>query len=94
MVVGCVWEMVMTVAEAAKRIGVSASKLYQLVAARRIAHYRIDGKIVFSEEDVASYLESCHVSVCAQRTIRRPTYLKHITLKHGRPAPAESSGPG
>lgn len=85
--------MVMTVAEAAKQIGVSASKLYQLVAARRIAHYRIDGKIVFSEEDVASYLESCHVTVSSQRTIRRPTHLKHITLKHGRPAPGENWEP-
>jgi len=76
----------MTVAEAAKRIGISASKLYQLAAARAISHYRVGGKIVFSEADVDAYLESCRVVSIgtAGRAIAfapacRPR-LKHLNL--------------
>ena len=72
----------MTVNEAARRIGISASKVYQLVGARRIAHYRIGGKIIFSELDIASYLESCHVGTAAPVAAVphvRPK-LKHLTL--------------
>ena len=72
----------MTVNEAARRIGISASKVFQLVNARRIAHYRIGGKIVFSEPDVASYLESCHVGTAAPIAAvpRMRPRLKHLTL--------------
>ena len=49
----------MSVAEAAKKIGISASKLYQLVTARRICHYKIDGKILFSDDDIAAFMQSC-----------------------------------
>jgi len=73
----------MTVAEAAKKIGVSPSKLYQLAAARAISHFRIGGKIVFSDLDVDAYLASCRVGavtpvVTAPRM--RPR-LKHLTLR-------------
>jgi excisionase family DNA binding protein len=73
----------MTVTEAAKKIGVSCSKLYQLVAGRAIAHYRIGGKIVFFDSDVEAYLASCRVgavtpSVTAPRL--RPK-LKHLSLR-------------
>ena len=37
----------LNVGEAARRIGISPSKVYQLASARRISHYRIGGKIVF-----------------------------------------------
>jgi excisionase family DNA binding protein len=40
-------ELPLTVAAAAKRIGVSSSKIYQLVAERRIAHFRVGGKTSF-----------------------------------------------
>ena len=72
----------MTVNEVARRIGISASKVYQLVSARRIAHYRIGGKIIFSEPDVASFLESCHVGTAAPVAAvphMRPK-LKHLSL--------------
>jgi excisionase family DNA binding protein len=73
----------MTVADAAKKIGVSCSKLYQLVSARAIAHYRIGGKIVFFDSDVEAYLASCRVgavtpSMTAPRL--RPK-LKHLSLR-------------
>lgn len=55
----------MSATEAAKRIGISPSKLYQLAAARAISHYRIGGKIVFSDADVDAYLASCRVGAVA-----------------------------
>ena len=72
----------MTVNEAARRIGISASKVYQLVSARRIALYRIGGKIIFSEPDVASYLESCHVGTAAPvaAVSHIAPKLKHLSL--------------
>ncbi len=73
----------MTIMEAAKKIGISSSKLYQLVSARAISHYRIGGKIVFSDLDVDAYLASCRVgaitpSVTAPRTHLK---LKHVSLR-------------
>jgi excisionase family DNA binding protein len=73
----------MTVSEAAKRIGVSASKLYQLVAARKIAHYRIGGKIVFGEDDLAAFLAVCHVDAATAapaRALPPAPRLKHLSL--------------
>ena len=55
----------MTVQQAAGRIGISASKLYQLVAGRQIGHYRVGGRILFSDEDVASFIARCRVGVIA-----------------------------
>jgi excisionase family DNA binding protein len=72
----------MTVAEAAKQIGISASKLYQLVAARAIAHYRVGGKIVFAKADIDAYLASCRVgAVAPEATAPRVQFrLKHLRL--------------
>ncbi len=76
----------MTVAEASRKIGISPSKLYQLAAMRKIAHYRVGGKILFSEEDVGAFLKSCHVDVAAPLvTPPRPRlHLKHIALEKSR----------
>ncbi len=73
----------MTVAEAAQKIGISASTLYQQVAARKISHYRVGGKIVFSEADVDAYLASCRVAAVAPQATAAPRVdvkLKHISL--------------
>lgn len=73
----------MTVAEAAKKIGISSSKLYQLAAARVISHYRVGGKILFSEADVDAYLASCRVGA-ATPVVAAPRVhlkLKHLTLR-------------
>jgi excisionase family DNA binding protein len=72
----------MTVIKAAKRIGISASKLYQLTAARQIGHYRVGGKILFSEQDVAAFLETCRVGAAAPvaATPQPRIQLKHLKL--------------
>lgn len=69
----------MTVVEAARRIGISPSKLYQLAAARAIAHYRVGGKIVFFEADVDAYLASCRVGAVTP-VVAAPRV--HLKLKH------------
>ena len=72
----------MTVTEAAKKIGISTSKLYQLVAARHIAHYRVGGKIVFSEGDITSFQTSCRVPIVTT-SVAPPSpklRLKHLSL--------------
>lgn len=73
----------MTIAEASIKIGISSSKLYQLVAARQIAHYRIGGKIVFSEQDVVAYLQSCRVGAVAPVAAapHMRVKLKHLSLQ-------------
>jgi len=73
----------MTVADAAKKIGVSPSKLYQLASARAVSHYRIGGKIVFSDVDVDAYLASCRVGAVTP-VVTAPRIhpkLKHLTLR-------------
>ena len=72
----------MTVNETAKRIGISASKLYQLASARRIAHYRIGGKIVFSDADIDAFLQTCRVGTVAPVATapRAAIKLKHLKL--------------
>jgi excisionase family DNA binding protein len=71
-----------TVNQAAKKIGVSASKLYQLVSARKIAHYRVGGKIVFSDDDIAAFLAGCRVPVSVTTVNPPPAKLrlKHLSL--------------
>jgi excisionase family DNA binding protein len=73
---------VMTVVEAAKKIGISPSKLYQLVAARAISHYRVGAKIIFSEADVDVYITGCRVGmIISPATAPRVRLkLKHLSL--------------
>lgn len=75
--------MILNISETAKRIGVSSSKLYQLVSARAISHYRIGGKIVFSDQDVDAYLQSCRVGAVTPVVTapRIAIKLKHVTLR-------------
>ena len=73
----------MTVAKAAKKLGVSASKVYQLVALRRIAHYRIDGKIVFATACVGGRGEEPG-SGTAQRRVRGKERTRRDTQRHAR----------
>jgi excisionase family DNA binding protein len=76
--------MLLTVIQAATRFDISASTLYQLVAARKIGHLRIGtgrGGIRFTEEQLAGYLESCRVEPALPPAViaRR---LRHLKLNH------------
>ena len=57
-----------------------ASKLYQPVGRRRIPHHRIDGKILLTDDDVATFLAGCRVEVTAPATPQHRLRLKHLHL--------------
>ena len=71
------------VGEVAKRLGLSISKVYQLVDRREIGHHRMDGAIRISEEQVAEYLEETRQdrggSIRPSRRPPRPR-LKNFSL--------------
>jgi excisionase family DNA binding protein len=75
--------MMVSVTQAASRLGLSRSTVYGLAARRVIAHYRMGGKIVFAEADLSAYLESCRVSV-EDKQFRPPPpqrpKLRHVQL--------------
>ena len=75
----------MKITEAAKKIGISTSMLYQMVAKRQIAFYRVGGRIIFSEDDITSFLAGCRVSATPADNIPQPPRLKlkHIRLSRG-----------
>ena len=88
----------LTIKHAADRLGISPSKMYQLVTRRRVPHYRIGGKILFDESDVEGYKQKCRVGAAgdhdgdaAPPAAAPTTRLKHLTLRHGAPARAGTS---
>jgi len=80
----------LTVKQSASLLSISASKVYELVAARRISHFKIDGKILFEEADLTAFKESCRVGV-AEHT---PPPIPRLTLKHVSLGPAGTRGSG
>lgn len=46
----------LSIQQAANLLSVSKTKVYQLVENRRIPHYRLDGRVLFSEEQLEEYL--------------------------------------
>jgi excisionase family DNA binding protein len=72
----------MTAKEAAEKCKCSVSMIYQLAAEGRLPHYRIGrlgrrGKVVFDEEDVRKFLESCRVTPAVEPPKQQ---LKHLQL--------------
>ena len=53
------------ISEAAELLRVSKTKVYQLVEDKRIPHYRLDGRVVFSEEQLEEYLSKHVVEVAS-----------------------------
>lgn len=43
--------------EVANKLRVSNTKVYQLVEHKRIGHYRLDGRILFSPDHLSAYLK-------------------------------------
>lgn len=68
----------LTVKEAAHRLGVSLSKMYELKA--DVGFYRIGGSIRFEPEDVDAFKQRCKVT--APQTVNLlPPRLKHLVVK-------------
>ncbi len=76
----------LTVAQAAERLGVSRALIYSLVAARRLRHERIGlkrGVIRIPDDALDEYRISREVGVVAEviKPDRPPTRLHHIKLR-------------
>ncbi len=72
--------VLLTPAEAAGRLSVSESLIYQLCSERRLPHYRIGGdgrrgKILIDEQELRAFIRSCRVEVDELLT---DGALKHI----------------
>lgn len=75
--------MPLSAKQAARQLGISRSKLYELAAARKVPHYRIDGKLLFEAEDLATYKLSCRVGPTpAPRMFPRLKHIRPAAAKH------------
>ncbi len=78
--------VLLTVTEAAERLRVSRSRVYELVEDRQLAHHRIGGArgaIRISETDLLSFLADSRVEPTADEPTPLPlrrSALKHIKL--------------
>ena len=73
----------LTVKQATQFLGISQSKLYQLISARQVAHYRIGGKILFEEADPNAFKGQCRVGILASPSPAPVIRLKHIVIGSG-----------
>lgn len=73
-----------SVREAAKKLGISRSKLYELVERREVSYFRVGGKILFEESDLRAFLDTCRVAAepkqAAQTPAARQKTLRRLTL--------------
>ncbi len=70
--------LMLTVKQSAQKLGVSLSKMYNIIDTQRIAYYRIGGKIMLLEEDLDAYLKSCRVEAGGKAPTRTPAVYKHL----------------
>jgi excisionase family DNA binding protein len=68
----------LNVKQSSIKLGVSPSKMYELIAKRQLPHYRIDGKILVDEADLDSYLKSCRVDRDVKVASRSKKPFKHL----------------
>lgn len=65
-----------SVKAAAKELGISESKCYELCQKHKLAHYRIEGSIRISRQQIDEYLEKCRVGA-GEAPVPRRVKLKH-----------------
>ena len=73
------------VKEAAEKLGISPSKLYQMAQRREISHLRVpppNGRILFTQADLDAYLARCRVEV--SRETRDPAKPTAFTMLDGK----------
>jgi len=69
-------ESLLTVAEVARLLQLSRSKVYDLK--EKIGFYKLGGAVRFRREDIAQFVEGCRVQGNGQRKVRRRFKLKHL----------------
>lgn len=62
--------------DAAKRLALSTSRLYEMVARGEIGHYRMGGAIRISEDQLAEYLEATRQQMKRERDEPKPRQRK------------------
>ena len=86
------YTMPLTIKQAAGKLGVSASLLYQIVSRKEIAHYRVGSKILFDDADLDAFRRRCRVepaeAMPQPNLIPEPPFtLKHVSVdRSGSPA--------
>ncbi len=71
------------VSDVARRLNLSQSKVYELIDARVLPHYRIGGAIRVSEEQLAAFLDEKKREPKdreRRRSTTRPAVLRHVRL--------------
>jgi excisionase family DNA binding protein len=68
------------VSEVASRLNLSPSKIYELIETGKLGHYRIDGAIRISDDQIGAFLETARREPAAPRRSNLRTMLKHIRL--------------
>lgn len=84
--------MMLTVKQAAQEMCVSATCVYQLVSAGKLACHRIGigrGTVRISNDDLAAYIDSCRLEKrnSGTKVTRRQSgtkHFKHLTFEHNR----------
>jgi excisionase family DNA binding protein len=74
----------LSVKQAAHRLGISRQKLYLMVSRREIPHFKIGSKILFTEADLQAYLAGCRVE--PRKPVPVPSVppakaLRHLSLE-------------
>lgn len=67
-----------TIKQAAMKLQLSPSKVYELCVCGKLTHYRLDGAIRISEEQLQAYLKEREQSGSVHPPA--PVPLRHITL--------------
>jgi excisionase family DNA binding protein len=73
----------LTVAQAAERLGISASLVYSLISGRKLRHCRVGngrGRIRIPEDAVGEYLARCTFGPNEEEARATPHRLKHLRL--------------
>ncbi len=73
----------LTVAAAAKQLGVSPSLVYGLIAARKLRHCRIGngrGRLRIPDDAIGEYLARCTFDVKEEKPLPATVKLKHLRL--------------
>ena len=75
----------MKVGQVAKRLNLSASKVYAMVESGALSHHKFGGAIRISEEQLTAYLESTRrergPAVPRRTTGPRPVQIKHLNAE-------------
>jgi excisionase family DNA binding protein len=53
----------LSVAELSQKLRLQRSSVYELTSARRIPHFKLGGKLLFSEEDIERWVEKQRVDL-------------------------------